>query len=540
MIRVEYGVIATGAKEKFTPELLNCASISKANDLSQSDLTFKNFGNPCEKYSVLLDGGVLPIPENTENENIGVWSNYTSNASGDFIYGLPTVTLTSNELFSVEGLGLVFDTKNNIYPNNFSISWYNGESIVTTKEYQTNSPSFSLLENIENFDKIVITFSKMNTPYSRLKLHSIQYGSILIIEEKSIKNMRLHQATSAISTTIPTSNLQLVFLNAENANYNFTARQSLKVYDNDTLIGKYFIETSKQANRQQWNITAQDYINILEGTEFEGGIYVDELATDILRVIFNKANVPFTISTELEDKIVTGYIPYSTCRKALQQVLFAIGAYANTSYSENVDILALDTTVTESISLNKIMVGQMVSIDADVTEIELFGHNYTPSNNETVLYNSKESIEDTKIIFYEPVYDLTIENGEILESGTNYAVINCGANGILKGKKFEHSTFSKSLYNTNAKNAKTTNKKTIKTATLISSSNIDNILEICYNYIVKNIEVKSKVIETETRLIVGKTYEVETELLGKVTGFLNEQNFSLYGGRKIVKETVIK
>jgi hypothetical protein len=329
-------------------------------------------------------------------------------------------------------------------------------------------------------------------------------------------------------------------LNAENANYNFTARQSLKVYDNDTLIGKYFIETSKQANRQQWNIIAQDYINILEGTEFEGGIYVDELAINILTAIFNKANVPFTISDELTSKTVTGYIPYSTCRKALQQVLFAIGGYANTSYSESVDILALDTTVTESIPLNKIMVGQMVSIDADITEIELFGHNYTPSGNETVLYNSNESIENTKIIFYEPTYDLSIENGEIIESGTNYAVISCGANGILKGKKFEHSTFSKSRYNTNAKNAKTTNKKTIKTATLISSSNIDNVLDICYNYIVKNIEVKSKVIEAETRLVVGKTYEIETELLGKVTGFLNEQNFSLYGGKKIVKETVIK
>ena len=84
------------------------------------------------------------------------------------------------------------------------------------------------------------------------------------------------------------------------------------------------------------------------------------------------------------------------------------------------------------------------------------------------------------------------------------------------------------------------NKKTVKNATLISSANIDNILNICYNYIVRNKTVKSKIIETETPLVVGRAYEVETELLGKVSGVLTEQNFSLFGGSKVVKETVIK
>ena len=45
MIRVEYGVIATGAKEGFVPELLNCANISNADDLAKDDLIFKNFAN---------------------------------------------------------------------------------------------------------------------------------------------------------------------------------------------------------------------------------------------------------------------------------------------------------------------------------------------------------------------------------------------------------------------------------------------------------------------------------------------------------------
>lgn len=540
MIRVEYGVIATGAKEGFVPELLNCASISNADDLAKDDLIFKNFANPCERYSVLLDGGSLPIPENTQNENIGIWSEYTANENGEFGEAYPTISLISDELFSVEGLGLAFDTRNNVYPTNFSISWYNGDTLISSKEYESNSPTFSLMEDVENFNKIVLVFTKMNTPYSRLKLHSIQYGSILIIEEKSIKNMRVHQTASAISTTIPVSSLELVFLNSTNANYNFMARQSLKVFDNNTLIGKYFIDAARQTNKQQWNIKAQDYINMLESAEFEGGIYVNELAMDIITAIFNKANVPFTIAENLTTATVTGYIPYTTCRKALQQVLFAIGGYANTAYSESVDVLESNLTVAESIGLDRVLTGQTISVDADVTEIELVGHTYTPIESVVTLHQASEIEENLKVIFNQPAYDLTIENGEIVESGTNYAIITCNVGGMLKGKIFEHLTFSKTKHNESTKNTKTINKKTIKNATLISSANIDKILNICYNYIVRNSTVKSKVIEAETPLIVGKAYEIETELLGKVTGVLSEQNFSLYGGKKIVKETVIK
>ncbi len=540
MIRVEYGVTTKGAKEGFTPELLNCALISNADDLTKEDLAFKNFANPCERYSVLLDGSNLPIPENTENENMGVWSEYATNENGEFVNAHPTIILVSDELFSVEGLGLVFDIQNNIYPTLFSISWYNGSELVLTKEYQSNSTSFSTMEDMADFNKIVLVFKKMNTPYSRLKLHGIQYGSILIITGKSIKNMRLHQVISPISTTIPTSSLDLSFTNTTNANYNFTARQSLKVFDNNNLIGKYFIDTAKQTSLQQWNIKAQDYINMLESAEFEGGIYVDALAINIISAIFNKANIPFTIVNEFIGITVTGYIPYTTCRKALQQVLFAIGGYANTSYSENVDILAVNSIVEESIGFDRILTGQTISINADVTEMELVGHKYTPIEDSINLYEASEVVENLKVVFSEPAHDLTIENGKIVESGTNYAIINCTADGVLKGKKYEHLTFSKSQYNANTQNTKSTNKKTIKNATLISSSNIDNILNICYNYIIRNRSVKSKVVESEIPLVVGKMYEIETELLGKVTGILSEQNFSLFGGKKIVKETVIE
>ena len=540
MIRVEYGVTTAGAKEGFTPELLNCAEISKADDLKQDGLEFKNFSNPCEKYSVLLDGTHFPIPEDISDENIGVWSEYASNAMGVFDIAVPFIRLVSSESFSTEGLTLTFDTQNNVYPLEMTISWYKGDDLITTKEYSINTPIFSVYEAVDDLDKIEMSFGRMNVPYSRLKLHNIEYGTLLTIDGKNIHSIKISQAVNPISATISIGAARISLKNDASTNYNFSARQNLNIFSDDVLIGKYFIESARQTTKQQWSVNAQDYIALLESAEFEGDVYVDEYAENLLIAIFNKANVPFTIAENLKKQKISGYIPYTTCRKALQQVLFAIGAYANTAYSQTVDILESNLNIVESIGLSRVLTGQSVSINADVTEVELFAHSYTPIDEETTLYKADKAEDSVRVIFDSPAHSLTIENGEILERGTNYAVISCEANAVLKGKEYEHSTISKTKTNTSTFNKKSTNKKTIKNATLVSSQNIDNILNICYNYIIRNMAVKSRVIEEDTPLMVGNAYEIETELFGEISGVLIEQNFSLYGGKKIVKETVIQ
>ena len=110
-----------------------------------------------------------------------------------------------------------------------------------------------------------------------------------------------------------------------------------------------------------------------------------------------------------------------------------------------------------------------------------WGTNYTSGD----LYEAEEideAEENVKMIFNEPIHDLSIENGEIIESGTNYAIINTTATTVLKGKKYDHATYSKSKYHTAKKHNQSDNINVIQNATLISSNNIDNILDLCYNY----------------------------------------------------------
>jgi hypothetical protein len=286
-------------------------------------------------------------------------------------------------------------------------------------------------------------------------------------------------------------------------------------------------------------VKAQDYIAILESVDFEGGIYKEEYAETILNAIFAKSGVPFVLADEFKQEKLSGYIPYTNCRKALQQVLIAIGGYARTAYSEVVGIVKSSENAVSNIPLQKIYEGQNVEVNSDVTEVEIFAHKYTVTDNKTIIFTASEVEENLKVVFSEPMHSLWVENGKILEHGTNYAIINCDENGVLNGRKYEHSMVSKTKRNTSA-TSKSANKRTIRDATLVSAQNVDKVLNLCYNSIVKNTEIRAKVVEDNEPYIVGNTYSIDTEMIGNVKGVLLEQNFNLYGGAKVAKEMVIK
>lgn len=543
MIKIKYGSVAAGAKEKFDPQLTNCSNISNADDLTENLVAFANYGNPCEAYSVLLDGNSVPIPENTKVANIGVWGGAVCDDKGDFSE-YPTVKFISTEYFDISGLTLEFDKVNNAYPTSISVSWYKGSTLKASKDFTLSSPVAVISETVSDFNIMTIVFKKMNTPKSRLKFHSIEYGATFDIFGSNIKNVQVSQEINPISTTVPISTSNAVFLSKSESGYDFEEQQTIEIWANEQIIGKFLIDEATRNTKQQWSVRMQDYIAILDTVDFEGGIYNNATVGDILNSIFNKANVPYTISDSLSSKTVSGHIPYTTCRKALQQVLFAIGAYAKTAYSQTVGIRNIDYEAepAEEIPMRgRIMIGsQSVTTEAMVSEVELTEHSYSKGAETTTLYTAQNAVEDVLITFTEPVDEdtLTLSEGTISAKGVNYAIVTCGEGATLKGVPYKHTKSAKSKINPKA-HARKSNKKSITDATLISSSNIDTILDLCYTYLTRPKTLKSKIVEGTTPFDLGSVYSVETEMWGTLAGVLTQQSFSIYGS-KISKDVVIK
>ena len=71
--------------------------------------------------------------------------------------------------------------------------------------------------------------------------------------------------------------------------------------------------------------------------------------------------------------------------------------------------------------------------------------------------------------------------------------------------------------------------------------NVDSLLELCYNYIVNTEQTNMKIIDggNEKNTKVGDLISFETEYIGKKSGRINKQTFSLVGGI-LVKDSVIR
>ena len=287
--------------------------------------------------------------------------------------------------------------------------------------------------------------------------------------------------------------------------------------------------------------------------------------------------MPYSIDDVFADVTVTGYIPFTTCRDALMQVAFAIQAVVDTSNVDYVNVYKLsadDEFAQEPIPLNRIMQGQNFTDDETVTGVEVAVHSYKPITETIDVYDASESGTGQNIFvkFSEPLHDLSITNGEIVSHGTNYAVINANANCVLTGQKYEHTTQTRRKNNPVILASEIEKIISVESATLVSQYNIDNVLEKCYNCLIKTNTTNLKIVEGkhiqygepykygtglkygaglkyggrhpniityDKKVNVGENIKAETEYLGVVSGRLIKQSFNL-NGNIIVKEAVLK
>lgn len=573
-VAIRYGDVAPEAKENFAPT----SSESKFDTLAQLqqyNLNFPNYANPCELYQTVLDGTATAFPSVPENENVGLWSEQLSNDDGTFEEPI-VITLTSAGQYSSPGLTFTFDLDNSIYPTRLKIKWirYIGdeETVLDEKEYNPNGAFYFCQNLINNYNKLVITFYSLNMPQNRLKLRVIDYGYGTLFYGNELRNVKLIQEIDPISTQISINTADFVLDSKSNIEYSFQAKQPLSIYFNGQLKATTFVKSAKRQSKFLWRIQSEDYIGLMNSVPYYGGIYVNANAVDVLDDVFRVAKVPYSIDGVFANATITGYIPYTTCREALMQVVFAIQAVVDTSDSEVVKVFALDNEVKQTIPLNRIMQGQNFTDDETVTGVEVVSHTYKPITETINVYDANESGvgENVFVKFSEPLHDLNITNGTIIQSGTNYAVINANTNCILTGQKYEHTTQTKRKNNPVVLANEIEKIVAVENATLVSENNVDNVLQKCYNWLIKVNAVNVSIVEGkhvtygETkkygRVVYGEikygattpniiTYDqiintgdaiiAATEFLGDVQGIIISQTFSL-NGNTITKKCILK
>lgn len=548
---VKYGGIAINSDKSFNVQTNNKEDFVKEQSILDRRLQYKNIGNPCELYSVILDGSVSAFPKNIDTENLGYWSNSISNENGFFEEPI-IIEFVSEENISSAGITIAFDVQKEIFPTDVKIWWYDGSSLLSVKDFKVTSGRYFFSNKVELYNRVVMTFSRLNMPENRLKIQRVEFGVLATSESGlKIKNTKISRSISPISSEIPINTFNFSFSSNDDTEYAFQERQPIDVNFNDELQGQFFVKTSKRKSKTDYDVSCEDFFGILDTTDFTGGIYKEKNASELIEEIFSVAQTPFSISSEINSETVTGHIPYTTCREALKQVLFAIQAVADTSNSTSVKIYKIKNELTQEIPLERLMRGLKISTEARISAVEVTAHTYTPTDNVQKVFEAKQSGtgENILIKFSEPLHSLTITNGKILQSGANFAVINANAWCKLSGKTYEHLQSVKAIRNNALLSTDTENVRFISNATLLSPDKLDSVLEKCYNYLVKTKTISAKIIESKHETNNGFVYDipvnisdtisVNTDYEGVQNGLVEKQTYNLNGGI-LVKEVTMK
>lgn len=543
-VKIEYYDIEDQKAEDVAPT--GFENISKTSDTVDIDTIYQKLGNPTDTYNVLLDGTSSSIQQ--EILPVGLWSKTQSRSDKTFATS-PYIIVTLSEILTFSTLTLQFDIQNNIYATSVTITYYdkNGNSL-SAKNFSPDNTVYICSQYVQDCHKIKIEFNSLNISGNRLRLQSIKIGSVHIFESNNIKTASISDSISLISTTVPIGTFSTTFVGQQIDDWRGTGKKIIPYFDN-LKQGEYFVEKVEKLSDLSYSVTARDYISLLDNATFYGGVYTgkDTVGTLVL-LICNTASVPVVVDTSLYGIAFFGYIPVCSCREALQQVLFSVGAIALPFYDGGVIIKFPATNKTQDINETRIKQNPKLETANNLRSVTITVHDYKIiSNSEVVTLYEKDGgtgSDEVTVIFDEPCYMLAITNGTILQNNSNFAKIRANAGCVLQGHKYHHSTYE--IKKTNpAANKYISYDVSISKAYCVNFRNANETLNRVYSYYEKN-DVLS------AGIIIGKhdngTKDKDVgmgDVLGITLGMyqqnmaVEEQNYSLNGGI-LVKECKLK
>lgn len=530
VLKVVYADIAVGAKDDFAPTASGIRSDSKVVLLKQ-DTTTPIYANPCEIYSVLLDGSMEIPPDDVQYAFV---SDAISDDDGT-LSPTPTLTLTATGQYTSQGITLVFDEVANRYATDVNIKWYRDSTLLSDMDFSPNSPNYLCENKVENYSKLVITFKKLNMPQNRLYLTGIIYGTMRIFGRDEVENFNLLQEIDPISESISINTVNFSLKSLESIDFIFQEKQPIYTYFDDVLAQTTFVKGYERNSAHGYDIESEDWVSILEDSPYNGGMFTEKSAKTLIGEILTPLNVPFTIDDSLLSSTVTGYIPICTCRDALNHIAFALGAVVDTSYSTDVQIKKLSDTIISELDDSTTFTGQTTKFKDKLTELRLTAYSYVANTETLTAYNAEDSgIGDgIEVQFSEPLHDLTITNGTILSSGVNWAKINASSGCVLTGKRYDKTSSVVTKRNPLILAGDKESVIEIKDFTLVDRTKADTLAQRAYNYYVKRYRIDEKIIVGDLK--PGDKVVQKYSYMDDVEGVITSMKFTISGTAKVAE-----
>lgn len=402
-----------------------------------------------EEDYFLLDGSLPEMPDTPPD--VVYFSRQLSGADGTFAEN-PVIVIDFTEKHTSYGLTFYFVGD---WPLKMEIRWYDlTGTLMSRKTYEVTGNKYFAQNQVENYGRLEIEFTKTK-PYRYVKFRYIEYGTDLIFGAGGlpVKDAKLIEETDPISDKIAINKLSYKVIDEADefntGNWSgmhkvLQPAQELVAWENvdgaPLLLGKYFLDTSSTESNVT-NMSCVDYKGLLDKNNFRAGrVYGGNPAGPVIDEIMTAAGITeYTVTDEVREIPLYGWLKIQTCRKALREVLFATGAVVDSSRSLTLDIYLPNRKIQTVVKRTR-KFATSVNTEDYISDVSLKFPVYTLTNEaKQVAKGSYEAAGTYTIDLSAPAVNMTINTGTIIEQSCNYVIfkLTAPAEVIITGKKYD-------------------------------------------------------------------------------------------------------
>ena len=303
-----------------------------------------------------------------DQQRVAFWS---ANRSGeDCAFATPpSLVFAFSEQHTATGLTVTFSPESMDFCTDVEVTWYQDGDVKASGRYYPSEPVFILEQTVEAFDKVMIVLHKTNLPGRRAKVGNVGFGVSRTFSGRELTSASIIQEVDLISDKIPTNVLDATLRGEGRGDYVFQRKQPVEAYDDDKLLGVFYVEKGNRTGWSNYTLTCTDAIGVLDLDEYAGGLWIEDTALDaILSEVFGNT-FEFDVDPAFASAKLRGFIEPGTKRDALRSIAFSIGAVVDTAGTRKIKIFPMPKGAGKEIPAAEIYEGGAVAIGDKVTEV---------------------------------------------------------------------------------------------------------------------------------------------------------------------------
>lgn len=222
-----------------------------------------------------------------------------------------------------------------------------------------------------------------------------------MFDDDSIVSGECYIVRSLLASSLEVETLEFSVYSTDPTVSQFTVDSEVILSHNSQRLKTFFLQSVSRESKYIYRFEAVSAAGVLDKRDYYGGIYTGQIVRDVVADICK--NFPASVASNVAGIKLYGWLPISTRREALAQVLFAISAAFVEDATGSFTISGLSPEQVRVIPENETSQNSNIEYTSPAIDVIVLEHQYTEGQEEITLFEGATSAGDI-ITFSEPCH----------------------------------------------------------------------------------------------------------------------------------------